>query len=99
MNEHLEYRCCMCPQRDSDSQTCPAGHSCRFVKTYVDKRGWKFRVMSGIGENTYKARYQDNKHTGSSGWRGSGMAPWRESFDEAQSDLNKLAKSKGWEEA
>ena len=28
------------------------------AKKYIDARGWKYKVMGGIGENTYKARYQ-----------------------------------------
>ena len=27
-------------------------------KNYIDNRGWKYRVMSGLGENAFKARYQ-----------------------------------------
>lgn len=64
-----DCRCCMCPQLDSGSIVCPAGpgkHSetvCDFVVSWVDKRGWKYRVMSGISSERYKGRYQDNKHT------------------------------------
>jgi hypothetical protein len=52
--------------------------------------------MSGIGENTYKARYQKPEKNGSAGWKGVAAVPWRKSFDEAQADLNALAEKKGW---
>lgn len=104
--EYLESRCCLCPNvgKDEESDICPGipGTShpdpspCRFVKTYVDERGWKYRVMPGIGINTYKARYQK---PGKPGWHGVAKLPWRESFDVAQADLNRLAKEKQWDEA
>lgn len=53
--------------------------------------------MGGLGENNYKARYQ--KPGKKYGWKGVQKLPWRKSFDEAQSDLNALAKKKGWREA
>jgi len=106
MPEYLESRCCLCPnvRKDEESDICPGipGTShpdpspCRFVKTYVDERGWKYRVMPGIGINTYKARYQK---PGKPGWHGVAKLPWRESFDVAQADLNQLAKEKQWDEA
>ena len=96
-----DFRCCMCPQRDKNTTICPVGPgkteetTCDFVITWTDKRGWKYRVMSGIG-NTYKGRYQDNQHSGQTGWKGMRQLPWRENFDEAQEDLNKYASSKNW---
>lgn len=27
-------------------------------KKYIDSRSWKYKVMSGLGDNTYKAQYQ-----------------------------------------
>ena len=38
-------------------------------KNYIDNRGWKYRVMSGLGENAFKARYQRADHQGDVGWR------------------------------
>ncbi len=32
------------------------------------------------------------------GWRGLGAVPWRDTRDEAQKDLDALAKEKGWKE-
>ena len=103
--EYLEMRCCMCPNIQKNDKVCPPGPfhpsptPCRFVKTYIDDRGWKYKVMSGLGENNFKARYQKpDKHDAYSGWKGVAAVPWRKSFDEAQADLNALAKKKGWAE-
>lgn len=51
--------------------------------------------MSGIGGENFKARYQ---RTGKSGWKGVTTLAWCGDFDEAQCDLNELAKKKGWRE-
>lgn len=51
--------------------------------------------MGGIGQSNFKARY---RKPGKSGWKCMANMEWRETFDEAQSDLNALAKAKGWEE-
>lgn len=62
-------------------------------KTYVDDRGWMYRVMSGIGEGAYKARYcKPDK----AGWHGVQALPWRTTREEAQRDLDALAAKKGW---
>lgn len=101
MPEYKEYRCCMCPNYNTDKMVCPPSPfgkgetPCRFVKAYVDERGWKYRVMGGLGESNYKARYQK---PGKSGWKGVTNLQWRKSFDEAQSDLNLMAEEKGWNE-
>lgn len=93
--EYREYRCCMCPNINEPETQCPAGTPCRFVKTYIDKRGWLYRVMGGIRDGRYKARY---KKLGKFGWKCMGNLEWRKTFDEAQSDLNAMAKAKEWEE-
>lgn len=68
-------------------------------KKYVDGRGWKYKVMPGIGEDSYKARYQKPDKTGdTAGWKGVPSLPWRTTFDEAQADLDRLAEEKGWNE-
>ncbi len=28
------------------------------MKIYIDDRGWRYKVMPGIGGETFKARYQ-----------------------------------------
>ncbi|HBC93611.1 MAG TPA: hypothetical protein DCZ10_12150 [Pelotomaculum sp.] len=81
----------MCPNSETpDNQACPPSPfgkgepPCRFVKVYVDNRGWKCKVMPGIGEGNYKTRYQKPEKSGSTGWKGVAALPWRKSFDEAQ---------------
>lgn len=97
-----EYRCCMCPQLDQDADICPTGPGkkeetqCIFAVTWADARGWKYKVMAGLGESNYKGRYQDDKHEGRAGWKGMRQLQWQNSFDKAQEDLNRLATSKGW---
>lgn len=106
MPEYLKDRCCLCPNIGKNSTVCPGvpgslhpvDSPCRFVKCYIDSRGWKYRVMSGIGAETFKARYQKPEKTGSCGWKGLAAVPWRKTFDEAQRDLNAYAESKGWRE-
>lgn len=103
MPEYLKSRCCMCRQETDFSRICPGipgtphpnPTPCRFVKVYQDKRGWKYYVRSGIGRNTYKTFYYAPQQSGAHGWR---RVPWRNSFDEAQIDLNIEAKKRGWEE-
>lgn len=100
--EYREFRCCMCPNINKpQNNQCPTGPMksevtpCRFVKIYIDQRGWLYRVMRGLGENNYKARYQK---PGKLGWKCMAKLEWRKTFDEAQSDLNTTAKLKGWVE-
>lgn len=63
---------------------------------YIDARGWKYKVMSGIGPDTYKARYQRPEKHGDDGWKGVAAVPWRATPEEAQRDLDELAQRKGW---
>lgn len=66
-------------------------------ETYCDSRGWKYRVMPGIGSDpAFKARYQKPAHQGSTGWKCLASVPWRTTAEEAQADLNALAEKKGW---
>ena len=67
-------------------------------KKYIDDRGWKYRVMSGLGPDTYKARYQRADKQGDVGWKGLAAVPWRKTPEEAQADLDQLAAKKGWKE-
>lgn len=71
----------------------------RMPKKYIDARGWKYQVMSGIGSDpAFKARYQKPEKQGDVGWKGLAAVPWRPSREEAQADLDRLAKEKGWQE-
>ena len=65
-------------------------------KKYIDDRGWKYRVMSGLGKNSFKARYQRPEKNGDIGWKGLAAVPWRETREAAQADLDQLAEKKGW---
>ena len=68
-------------------------------KKYIDARGWKYQVMSGIGSDpAYKARYQKPDKHGCDGWKCLVKLPWRTTAGEAQADLDRLAEKKGWTE-
>lgn len=67
------------------------------AKKYIDSRGWKYQVMSGLGQDTFKARYQRPEKHGDVGWKGLAGVPWRKTFEEAQADLDQLAEKKGWQ--
>ncbi|BBB91025.1 MAG TPA: hypothetical protein PKA28_10660 [Methylomusa anaerophila] len=99
-HEYLEHRCCMCPQMDEPKTVCPGipgtphpeDSPCRFVKAYEDERDWQYFVRPGIGGNTFKTFYRKpEKSISGHGYR---STEWRGSFDEAQADLNRLAKKK-----
>ena len=64
------------------------------LTSYQDNRGWKFRVKDGLNENTCKAFYQKSEHSGNDQWHGVRSLPWRESYYEAQKDLDEYAKKK-----
>lgn len=67
-------------------------------RMYVDSRGWMYRVMKGLGEDCYKARYQRPEHSGDTGWKCMRTLPWRKTIREAQADLDALAARRGWKE-
>ena len=67
-------------------------------KKYIDNRGWKYQVMPGLGENTFKARYQRPEKNGDIGWKGLAAVPWRGCREEAQKVLDHLAVKKWWVE-
>lgn len=66
---------------------------------YIDERGWKYKVMGGIGRNSFKARYQKPEKHGDTGWKGVAALPWRETAEEAQVDLDEYARKKSWKPA
>jgi hypothetical protein len=61
--------------------------------TYTDERGWQYRIMPGIGLDTFKGRY---KRPDKPGWHGMTSLPWRREPGQAQNDLDKYAKKRGW---
>ncbi len=67
------------------------------ISFYVDAEGNKYKVMCGIGGDTFKARVQKPQYADSyDHWHGIKSLPWREDFWTAQDDLNRMARSKGW---
>ena len=47
------------------------GRVTKMPKKYIDARGWKYQVMSGIGSDpAFKARYQKPEKQGDVGWKG-----------------------------
>lgn len=108
MPEYLKMRCCMCPNIDEDIRVCPGvkytphpePSECRFVKVYIDNRGWIYFVRSGIGPDRFKGFYTKSIEDYKSGIHQHGMraVQWQNTFDKAQSDLNIYAEKKGWKE-
>lgn len=66
------------------------------IRMYIDGRGCKYKVMSGIGLDTFKARYQKPDKHGNSGWKCVKSLPWRSTREEAQADLDHMAAERGW---
>lgn len=99
--EARNYRCCMCPQIDENSHICPVGPgkteetTCDFVVVWMDSRGWKYKVMGDL-TGTFKGHYQNNKQNGDIGWKSMKQMKRKETFDQAQEDLNQYAKKKRW---
>lgn len=58
---------------------------------YEDSRGWLYKVMSGLGDNQYKARY---KKPGAVSWHCVRTLPWRDNPPDAEKDLIEFAKKK-----
>lgn len=63
---------------------------------YRDSRGWLYKVMPGLGGNTFKARYHKPGYPQEKAWKCVTTLPWRGSMEEAQADLDQLARAKGW---
>lgn len=64
------------------------------MKVYEDSRGWRYRVMQGLGTE-YKARY---KKLDNGGWRCVARLPWRATAEEAEKDLADYAVRHGMKE-
>jgi hypothetical protein len=98
----------MCPNINLQKTVCPGvkhtphlePSDCRYVKAYIDDRGWIYFVRSEIGSDRFKGFYTKNKDDYINRRRQHGIVllEWRGSFDEAQSDLNQYAKKKEWKE-
>nr|WP_304100025.1 hypothetical protein [Mitsuokella multacida] len=61
---------------------------------YIDSRGWRYRVMQGLGTE-YKARY---KKPDKGGWHCVARLPWRATAEEAEKDLAAYAARHGMKE-
>lgn len=66
------------------------------MKIYEDYRGWRYKVMPGLGESTYKARYHKPDSPKNTQWKCVGTLPWRNTEEDAQKDLDEWAKRKGF---
>lgn len=66
------------------------------MTTYEDKRGWRYKVMQGIGTPpVFKGRY--NKLRGNT-WKCVRTLPWRDTREEAEKDLAGYAARHGMKE-
>lgn len=65
------------------------------LRVYEDHRGWLYKVLPGLADNTYKARYHHPSHSPDTGWKCVRVLPWRESVAEAQEDLDRWATQHG----
>ena len=63
------------------------------AKIYLDARGWQYKVMPGLGKGAYKGRYKKPER---SGWHCMANMPWRTTVEEAQADLDEMARRKKW---
>ena len=61
---------------------------------YIDSRGWRYKVMAGLGHDTFKARYRKPEKNGYHCCR---QFEWRSSFRAAQDDLDAYAMEHGWQ--
>jgi hypothetical protein len=99
-----DFRCCMCPNINTPQhKICPPGGPCdkpetlcKFVKAFRDENGATVFVSDGIALDD-KTWFTVRQLQGKGSHRiKTKFLPIRETFDEAQSDLNKYAKQKGW---
>lgn len=63
---------------------------------YMDSRGWTYFVRGGLGENQFKAFYRKPQKSPGEGEHAYRHTPWRETFHQAQADLDAIALAKGW---
>jgi hypothetical protein len=96
----------MCPNRDKKETICPGvpesphpkPSPCKFVRSYLDAEGNKVFVDTGLwnyGEHFMSFRRKPKAGAGMHRVK-TKFLPERESFDEAQEDLNEYAEQKGW---
>lgn len=95
-DEVRNIACCMC-KADVNFKTgiCV---NCDFKVAWQDERGWVYHVRSGLGESQYKGFFTKESKDFNRGMKSHAMIAmtWREYFSQAQEDLNRHAKKKGW---
>ncbi len=67
-------------------------------RAYFDQASRRiFKVMPGLGLNNYKGRYKYiDKGDRISGWKCMHNLPWADTREQAQKDLDELARKKKW---
>lgn len=92
----------MCPNDELPKSVCPGEKGtpheedspCDFVASFRDDNGDRVFVSSGIG-NSYFMSFRSKNGKGLHRIKSKAL-PERKTFDQAQEDLNKYAKAKGW---
>ena len=94
-DEVRNYACCMCPADTEFKNIC---ENCDFKVAWQDGRGWVYHVKSGIGGEQFKGFYTKLAKDYDRGMKSHAMIAmtWRDFFSQAQEDLNRYAKKKGW---
>lgn len=97
--EIISLRCCLCPNQNSpDKRVCPSGplnrsvSDCEFVRVYIDRKGWIYKVVGGLAR-AYTGKL---KKPGSCRWTKMQQMEIHATFDEAQKELNRIAKKARW---
>ncbi len=87
-----EFPCCLCPAESENFQK-DVCKDCGFVSIYKDVRGWVYFVRAGMGLKNFKTFYvkPNNKKQ-----KGCTIFEWKDTFSEAQIELNKVAKERNW---
>jgi len=95
-DEVRDYACCLCPaDTEFKNKVC---ENCKFKVTWQDERGWVYHVRSGFGGEKFKGFYTKLASDYDRGKKSHAMIAmtWRDYFSQAQEDLNRYAKKKGW---
>lgn len=86
------FRCPMCPNKALADKICHAKRmECEFVVCFIDKNGWKYKVMPDAYGTHFKARRQPPRSHGERDWRAVPELGWKTEYDDAQRELNRFA--------
>ena len=69
-----------------------------WMAIYIDDRKWIYKVRQGLAPGIWKAYFHKPGRTMRIGWKCLKELPWRDSFADAQRDLDDLAKIRGWKQ-